>query len=298
MDLEQLSQILVEQTGRPDLIEGTRYGDAKYFLNAGQRYLDERVDFTVTPQIALYAVDKEQDTKHLELCKKVIQASFIENCDNLTRDGYEEKQPCPFTVIPFANEVGYKKIYRGIVDHTHPSTGQVVKHAPKNQYWHQNDRWSATGRHALHCLTLDEVNRAYKVGYKNIPIGIPRHYTLYMPSKLRREERNVPFSLLTTTSMNSQVTVLKMYPKPKAYGFLEIVGQFYTPPFEKADDTSYWSVNHPQLLINAARMQLEVAWRNYTGVRDFEYAIMRDIDEINKGKLDQQLVEQVPFPEG
>lgn len=58
--------------------------------------------------------------------------------------------------------------------------------------------------------------------------------------------------------------------KPTDSAFtLQVYGRFWSPTMVDDEDKSYWTVNHPNLLIIAALRELEIFYNNMTGVRNW-----------------------------
>lgn len=67
----------------------------------------------------------------------------------------------------------------------------------------------------------------------------------------------------------------------------EVCGRYYSVSMVKDTDNSYWSLNHPEILLQAAMRQIEVFQRNTEGVRDWDASITTSLME-----LDFDLVEE------
>lgn len=75
-------------------------------------------------------------------------------------------------------------------------------------------------------------------------------------------------------------TLLFLPPADKAYT-LSVFGAAYTASLDDDNDVSWWSEKHPEILIRAARLQLEMdAHRNSTGVKDFAAMLEADVRHI------------------
>lgn len=78
-------------------------------------------------------------------------------------------------------------------------------------------------------------------------------------------------------------------PKPNnTYEFF-VEGKFYSYPLKDNDDYSFWSVDHPMTLLQAALYSLERLYRNTQGMQDHLIAITRDITKIDHDKVEQDI---------
>lgn len=59
-----------------------------------------------------------------------------------------------------------------------------------------------------------------------------------------------------------------------------VEGKFYTPALVSDTDTSYWSTEHPQLLIDAARYYLERSRRAYSSANEMLHGLRLDVREL------------------
>lgn len=70
-----------------------------------------------------------------------------------------------------------------------------------------------------------------------------------------------------------------------AYG-VEVQGKFFAESLLTDDDTSFWSVNEPSVLVKAAMREIEVFYRNTQGVNDWERAIISELYGMEKDFVD------------
>jgi hypothetical protein len=68
---------------------------------------------------------------------------------------------------------------------------------------------------------------------------------------------------------------------------VEVVGLFYSVALSGDDDTSYWTEVHPEILSMAACYRLEVINRNTAGMKDWLYAIERELKGIESDAIEQ-----------
>jgi hypothetical protein len=66
---------------------------------------------------------------------------------------------------------------------------------------------------------------------------------------------------------------ISIYPAAEAAGTLSIVGKWNSPKLTQAADKSYWTEEHPDILVMAAAMKVEAFYRNSEGLKDYKLAI-------------------------
>lgn len=72
---------------------------------------------------------------------------------------------------------------------------------------------------------------------------------------------------------------------------IEIFGKFYSPQLTENSSTSFWTVSHPETLIMAACRMVEVFHRNSEGVKDWEFAAMSQLTDMDKDLADEENVD-------
>jgi hypothetical protein len=82
-----------------------------------------------------------------------------------------------------------------------------------------------------------------------------------------------------------------MPPTDRAYS-LVVTGLFSLPVLSSDSSASYWSIEHPDLLIWAAHYQLEVSYRNNEGAKALYEAILKKVEEIDNEVVQQEIVER------
>lgn len=159
----------------------------------------------------------------------------------------------------------------------------------------------SSGRTELGHVDYDKFKRDY--GQAGVTPGRPYLYTVARIWSPQNDDMGDLADLIeySTNVLNpSQQGVLFYPPTDKDY-VIEILGNFVTPDlidpiiggvFDPSSevDKSYWSVNHPNLLIMCAAYQLEVSYRNTEGARDWLGAIQLEVDLIDKAKAQQEAI--------
>lgn len=89
--------------------------------------------------------------------------------------------------------------------------------------------------------------------------------------------------------------ILLVPPPDKTY-YISIIGTFYSPTLSATlsgstwtQTKSYWSEVHPDILIQAALLKLEVFYRNTEGVKDWKFALDMDIQGLDKDVVDEEI---------
>lgn len=78
-------------------------------------------------------------------------------------------------------------------------------------------------------------------------------------------------------------------PPPDKIYYISLVGLFYSPTLSATlsgstwtQTKSYWSENHPGMLIQAGLLKMEVFYRNTEGVKDWKFALDMDLSGLDK----------------
>ena len=61
---------------------------------------------------------------------------------------------------------------------------------------------------------------------------------------------------------------------------LKILCAWYSPAMSDSEAVSFWTVQHPEVLIRAMQREMEVDMRNTQGVKDYEEPLVRDCQRI------------------
>lgn len=136
--------------------------------------------------------------------------------------------------------------------------------------------------------------RAYYSGLVSVTDqGEPAYYT---PTLLRSVEDSDRGSLgdffdaLEDEFPNSYNGIMVMPPVDEAY-VIEIYGKFYSETLENNADISFWTSEHPMVLVWAALYQLEVSYRNTEGAKDWLNSIKLEIENIDKDTVEEDVAE-------
>lgn len=72
---------------------------------------------------------------------------------------------------------------------------------------------------------------------------------------------------------------------------LEVLGLFYSDELVNDGDVSFWTEQHPEMLIKAAAYQMEVFYRNTEGSKDWMNAINLEIAQLNSDIVEEEIAE-------
>lgn len=162
------------------------------------------------------------------------------------------------------------------------------------EVWGQDTSDSTQGRYKLEKKSLRWLRREYS-NLVEIENGKPLYYA---PAVLRSAP--VPtiddlgtllaYADVLTESVDIYTGLVFFPPADSAYS-IETWGMFYQPRFALETDETYWSVQHPELLVMAAQCVLEKFSRNTEGVKDWTMSIQMELDGINKDLAEEEIAE-------
>jgi hypothetical protein len=229
VDLAELRQALKVGSGRYDLDNA----GLDRFLNAGQRYLDNRV----------------QAPNSMARAFKTIQAggagvTFSASCRVITEVWAADSESRTRLTKVDATEL--RLAYPGLVSRN--DGGRPLYYMP------------AVLRTAPDVFTMADLHAF--MGHLDVLAG-------------------------TSYGFNGVI----FYPPADRPYNIEIWGRFYTADLSDANPASYWAVNHPHLLLMAARREMEADLRNTAGVNDFDNSMARDLRAIELDVIEQESVD-------
>lgn len=150
-------------------------------------------------------------------------------------------------------------------------------------------------KYEVELIEHSEFVQLYPQSLSNMPLGRPMFCALgtlrHSPDLLDLSAEDFPvpadYALVAADYYSRQA--LYLGPAASTAGWLRIEGSFYSRDMSVDTDKSYWSVRYPDLLIKAALYQLEVAYRNTEGARDWMAAIVLELDNLDKDALEQHI---------
>lgn len=80
-------------------------------------------------------------------------------------------------------------------------------------------------------------------------------------------------------------------PTPSEDMLIQINGLFYSDELSEDTDISYWSSVHPELLIMATMLELEIVNRNTQGANDWRGAIMEHVSKVGMDLVEEIIAE-------
>jgi hypothetical protein len=156
-------------------------------------------------------------------------------------------------------------------------------------------------RKALTKVSLGWMKENYSYPYSAIASGTPKYYTVNIiglagqqdalttsnyGDTFTEEYQDVHFSGEASSTHQYYRGILIMPPVDTA-GTITVLGHFKSKELSANGDTNFWTVNYPELLIQAANYSLESFYRNTEGAKDWKNII----DETLVG-IDYNLVEE------
>lgn len=153
---------------------------------------------------------------------------------------------------------------------------------------------SAAERTELTRYDQHELRALYPTPYSGQATGIP---TMFAPIWVR------PYPIeVFAASMNQEwmlediidhgsenFNALLLLPPPDVDTYtLEVWGLFYSDTLVNDTDVSYWTEEHPLLLVKTAMMHLEATYRNFEGYNDMKQAMADDMLEIQKDVVEEE----------
>jgi hypothetical protein len=111
------------------------------------------------------------------------------------------------------------------------------------------------------------------------------------PEKTPAENLNISTSYMDVIAERSfDFNGIIFYPAADGDYTLEIHGVFYTPWFQDDNDETYWSSQHPEILMMSAQYFNEVFMRNTEGQKDWLEGITALLDGIDKDRIEQSTI--------
>lgn len=160
--------------------------------------------------------------------------------------------------------------------------------------WVQKD--APTARTELIRMTYDGFRNEFGEDLSVLTRGAPTHYTP-IAIGLSPDQRSKTAGDFDTSGIVDVDDVMHgdhwafdailIGPPPDTALSLGLFANFYSLALNDDADVSYWTTRHPEMLVRAYFLQLEMDARNTQGVRDWMESLLPDIQH-----LDDELVEQ------
>lgn len=151
-------------------------------------------------------------------------------------------------------------------------------------------------REELDKVSLRFFMAKYNKAPEDIDSGVPLYYA---PVRLR----GVPNSTDYSTTLGDFAKYIQTVQDGWGYNgiiigpptdtevLLEIHGLFNTEELSADDDETFWTVEHPEILLWAAMRALEIENRNTQGVRDWENSIKENLLGIGKDSVEEEIAD-------
>ena len=157
---------------------------------------------------------------------------------------------------------------------------------------------SSTAQTKLTKIDFQELREYYSAPVSSIGRGLP---SFYFPAGIRLvpEADRLPIEDLDAILIWAHVTIdpsynynsIMLFPPSDGSYTIEVDGLFYQPELLADTDTNFWSEVHPEILLMAANRQLEIDYRNSTGVKDWDMAIQTEILGLGKDLVEEHIAE-------
>jgi hypothetical protein len=161
----------------------------------------------------------------------------------------------------------------------------------------------STERIELEKVDIHILRSNYNEPIANIYADTPTYYAPIwarpFPDEVRATSFNQSWMLedLMKVGHEGFNALLIMPPPDVATYTLEVWGLFYSEELSRDEDVSYWTEEHPLLLVQAAIQKLEGLYRNSEGWKDMKLIIGEDMMELNKDLIEEE-IEGVDHMEG
>lgn len=157
---------------------------------------------------------------------------------------------------------------------------------------------SGESRWELNKVDIDTLRSYYSRPKIGVGSGKPMYYSPIWarpyPSVIEPQTFNQEWVFDDVIDEGHEVynAILVMPPSDSSSEYtLEVLGLFYSDELVSDGDTSFWSEQHPDLLVKAAAYQMEVFYRNTEGSRDWMNAITIDMAQLNSDIIEEEIAE-------
>jgi hypothetical protein len=149
---------------------------------------------------------------------------------------------------------------------------------------------NSEGRSKLEKKDFHYIHENYSSLISDTDQGTPLYYC---PANLRTQDAtdvdNLGAFFNYTMADDETYRGVLIFPPPDEAIVIEVFGQFYSADLSDDADESFWSINHPSLLILASLYQLEIlAHRNTQGANDYLIQLQREIMSLDKDIAEEE----------
>jgi hypothetical protein len=156
---------------------------------------------------------------------------------------------------------------------------------------------TATDRSILEKVTLQEMRELYTDPLDEIDQGDTLRYCVTPLRVYPDDGTDTIIDLFYGSELAESATEEFEYqgiiflPPPEEAATLEVLGLFYSTPLNSDTEESYWTVNHPEILLMAAQYHLEVSYRNSEGAKDWMTSIEFEVKNMEKDFIETEIAE-------
>lgn len=253
MNLRQIRIKLQQVTGRYDLVNTDGSDNGMdYYINSAQRFLDLALDNPKTT--ARYIVPLPAGSFfHIVRGARVIREVWLSNSDGRFK---LEKQSLSKI------RADYPTLYASAPD---SNLSPPIFNVGDDSLNIAPSVWATTIVQLGPSLSspLDAPNREFAFDFDGIVIG--DHYAYV--------------GIMLAPAFNAAYT-------------LDVVGDFFQRQLSRDYDTSYWTVMHPDILVDAARMQIANDYSNREGVADMQATLQMKLRGIDADVVQELIATQ------
>jgi hypothetical protein len=182
---------------------------------------------------------------------------------------------------------------RSFVAHLRP--GEYRVEVPDLRAVHEVWVSNADGRDQLEPMEPEELRAAFATDWETTLRGCPQFYTIgnfgLAPSQrdvveADHEDETDTGDLFYGEDADVYDSVI-VAPPPDLETTVRIVGLWWSPELTTDDSLSWWTVQHPDLVVWAAAYQVEVSMRNTTGAKDWLDAIQTRLQALDYDDVEE-----------
>jgi len=136
----------------------------------------------------------------------------------------------------------------------------------------------STGVRPLYRLaTIEEARRNYSTAdFSSLTAGTPQAYFVGIP----RSSANNP-----ADDIKKKIIIL---PPTSAQVTIKVRGLLYQKELREDNDTNFWTLSEPLMLVQAAMLQVEMLYRNTEGINDLSLALEQMIFNLELDTIEEQ----------
>ena len=125
----------------------------------------------------------------------------------------------------------------------------------------------------------------------NLDTGNSLYYSPFLTKYIPPVPAGISQYIDRITTEGDRFNAVLILPPPDVQILVEVKGFFHADELLDKDDTNYWSIAHPSLLIMAALREVEVYNQNTSKIKLWNESIKTSTDEINKDLVEEIIAE-------